>query len=130
MNKFSSRQIYVLIFEKENYPCQRFEVGNNINKKIYILQTDKMLKEFLDSCKEDKCHLLYYYLFNYPPPRIIKHGKDYDEISRYNFKEDINNRHNLTLEEINKVIKISKKYLNDGYGSINLLQLCNKKKKN
>ena len=36
MNNFSSRQIYVLIFEKENYPCQRFEVGNNINKKKYI----------------------------------------------------------------------------------------------
>ena len=109
MNNFTSRQIYVLIFEKENYPCQRFEVGNNINKKIYIFQTDKMLKEILDSCKEDKCHLLYDYLNSYPPPRIIKHGKDYNEISKYHFKEDIDNRHNLTLEEINKeVVKIAK----------------------
>ena len=28
------RQIYSLIFQKENYPCNRFEIGNNINKKV------------------------------------------------------------------------------------------------
>ena len=124
MTSLSSRPIYVLIFQKENYPCERFEVGNNINKKIYILQTDKMLKEFLDSCKEDKCHILYDYLNNYPTPRIIKHGKNYDEISIYHFKEDINNRHNLTLEEvINELIKVTHKYLDDNYNVINISEI-------
>ena len=124
MTSFPSRQIYVLIFEKEHYPCERFEVGNNINKKAYITQTDKFLKEFLDNCKEDKYHILYDYLNNYPPPRIIKHGKYYDEISIYHLKEDINNRHNLTLEEvINELIKVTHKYLDDNYNVINISEI-------
>ena len=46
------RQIYVLIFQKEYYPCNRFEIGNNINKKVYICHSDKTIKELLESCKE------------------------------------------------------------------------------
>ena len=53
------RQIYVIIFQKEYYPCNRFEIGNNTNKKVYICHSDKLLKELLESFKEDKCHLVY-----------------------------------------------------------------------
>ena len=124
---FTSRQIFALIFEKEHYPCQRFEVGNNINKEVYITQTDKFLKEFLVSCKEDKSHTLYDYLNNYSPPRIIEHGKYYDEISMYSFKEDKDNRHNLTLEEVtNELIKVTHKYLDDNYNVINISEIFKK----
>ena len=37
-------QIYSIIFQKEYYPCNRFEIGNNINKKVYICHSDKQLK--------------------------------------------------------------------------------------
>ena len=35
---FKPRQIYSIIFQKEYYPCNRFEIGNNINKN-YIFVT-------------------------------------------------------------------------------------------
>ena len=59
---FPLRQIYVIIFQKEYYPCNRFEIGNNINKKVYICHSDKRLKELSESFKEDESHLIYDYL--------------------------------------------------------------------
>ena len=116
---YPSRQIFALIFEKERFPCQRFEVGNNINKEVYITISDKTLKEFLGECKEDESHTLYVYLNNYPAPRIIKHGKYYDEISVYSTKEDKSNRYNFSLKYINKeLIKFTQKYLDDNYNLI------------
>ena len=123
---FTPRQIYVIIFQKEYYPCNRFEIGNNINKKVYICHSDKLLKELLESCKEDQSHLIYDYFNSYPSPRIIVHGKDYDRTYRFHYKEPKvdDNRYNLNLEEMDKNVKeIARRYLNDGYGSINLLGL-------
>ena len=123
------RQIYVIIFQKEYYPCNRFEIGNNINKKVYICHSDKRLKEFLESCKEDKSNLVYEYFNSYPAPRVIVHGNFYDMTYRYYYKESKvdDNRYNLNLEEMDKKVKeIARKYLNDGYGSINLLGLFGK----
>ena len=68
---FKPRQIYSIIFQKEYYPCNRFEIGNNINKKVYICHSDKRLKEFLESCKEDKSNLVYEYFNTYPSPRVV-----------------------------------------------------------
>ena len=123
------RQIYVIIFQKEYYPCNRFEIGNNINKKVYICHSDKRLKEFLESCKEDKSNLVHDYFNTYPSPRIIVHGNFYDMTYRYYYKESKvdDNRYNLNSEEMDKKVKeIARKYLNDGYGSINLLSLVGK----
>ena len=123
------RQIYVIIFQKEYYPCNRFEIGNNINKKVYICHSNKRLKEFLESCKEDKSNLVYEYFNSYPAPRVIVHGNFYDLTYRYYYKESKvdDNRYNLNLEEMDKKVKeIARKYLNDGYGSINLLGLFGK----
>ena len=120
--EFSS-QIYAIIFQKENYPCNRFEIGNNINKKVYICHSNKSLKELLESCKEDESHPIHDYINTYPPPRIIVHGKDYDKTYIYNYKEPKvdDNRYNLDLEEMDKKVQeIAKRYLNDGYNSINL----------
>ena len=114
---FPLRQIYSIIFQKEYYPCNRFEIGNNINKKVYICHSDKILRELLKSFKEDKYHQVYDYLNSYPSPRIIVHGKDYDRTYRFHYnepKEDYN-RYNLNLEEMDKKVKeIATKYLNDG----------------
>ena len=126
---FTPRQIYVLIFQKEYYPCNRFEIGNNINKKVYICHSNKQLKEFLVSCKEDKSNLVYEYFNTYPAPRVIVHGNFYDLTYRYYYKEPKvdDNRYNLNFEEMDKKVKeIARKYLNDGYGSINLLSLVGK----
>ena len=123
------RQIYVIIFQKEYYPCNRFEIGNNINKKVYICHSNKQLKEFLVSCKEDKSNLVYEYFNTYPAPRVIVHGNFYDLTYRYYYKEPKvdDNRYNLNFEEMDKKVKeIARKYLNDGYGSINLLGLFGK----
>ena len=118
------RQIYSIIFQKEYYPCNRFEIGNNINKKVYICHSDKTIKELLESCKEDESHLIYDYLNSYPSPRITVHGKDYDRTYRYYYKEPKvdDNRYNLNSEEMDEKVKeVARRYLNDGYGSINLL---------
>ena len=126
---FKPRQIYSVIFQKEYYPCNRFEIGNNINKKLYICHSSKTIKELLESFKEDKSHLVHDYLISYPSPRIIVHGKDYDRTYRYYYKEpeEDNNKYELNLEEMDKKVKeISRRYLNDGYGSINLLNLVGK----
>ena len=126
---FKPRQIYSIIFQKEYYPCNRFEIGNNINKKVYICHSNKRLKEFLESCKEDKSNLVYEYFNSYPAPRVIVHGNFYDLTYRYYYKESKvdDNRYNLNLEEMDKKVKeIARKYLNDGYGSINLLGLFGK----
>ena len=126
---FKPRQIYSIIFQKEYYPCNRFEIGNNINKKVYICHSDKQLKELLESCKEDESHLIYDYLNSYPSPLIIVHGKDYDRTYRFHCNEPKvdDNRYNLNLEEMDKKVKeIARRYLNDGYGSINLLSLIGK----
>ena len=98
---FKPRQIYSIIFEKEYYPCNRFEIGNNINKKVYICHSDKTIKELLESCKEDESHLIYDYLNSYPSPRIIVHGKDYDMTYRFHYNEPKvdDNRYNLNLEK-------------------------------
>ena len=123
------KQIYVIIFQKEYFPCNRFEIGNNINKKVYICHSDKRLKEFLESCKEDKSNLVYEYFNTYPYPRVVVHGNFYDVTFRYYYKESKvdDNRYNLNLEEMDKKVKeIARKYLNDGYGSINLLSLIGK----
>ena len=119
----------MIIFQKEYYPCNRFEIGNNINKKVYICHSDKSIKELLESCKEDKCHLVYDYLNSYPSPLIIVHGKDYDRTYRFHYKEPKvdDNRYNLNLEKMDEKVKeIARRYLNDGYGSINLLGLIGK----
>ena len=44
---FKPRQIYSIIFQKEYYPCNRFEIGNNINKKVcnIILIWKKWIKK-------------------------------------------------------------------------------------
>ena len=104
---FKPRQIYSIIFQKEYYPCNRFEIGNNINKKVYICHSDKSIKELLESCKEDKCHFVYDYLNSYPSPLIIVHGKDYDRTYKYHYKEpeEDNNKYNLNLEEMDKKSK-------------------------
>ena len=117
------RQIYSIIFQKEYYPCKRFEIGNNINKKVYICHSDKILKEFLESCKEEESNLLYDYFNSYPTPRVIVHRKDYDRTYRFHYNEPKvdDNRYNLSSEEMDKKVKeISKRYLDDGYGSINI----------
>ena len=126
---FEPRQIYSLIFQKENYPCNRFEIGNNINKKVYICHSDKSIKELTESCKEDESNLIYDYLKNYPIPRVIVHGKDYDRTFLYNYKEPKidENRYDINLKEMDgKIKEIAQRYLNDGYGSINLLSLVGK----
>ena len=126
MDNIVFRQIYVIIFQKEFYPCNRFEIGNNINKKVYICHSDKRLKEFLESCKEDKSNLVYEYFNSYPPPRVVVHGNFYDRTYIYYYKEPKvdDNRYNLNSEEMDKKVKkIARGYLNDGYGSINLLSL-------
>ena len=120
---FKPRQIYSIIFQKEYYPCNRFEIGNNINKKVYICHSDKTIKEILESCKEDENHLIYNYLNSYPSPQIIEHGKNYDRIYKYHYKEtkEDNNKYNLNLEEMDELVKvIAQRYLNDGYELINL----------
>ena len=126
---FKPRQIYPIIFQKEYYPCNRFEIGNNINKKVYICHSDKTIKELLESCKEDESDLIYDYLNSYPSPRIIGHGKDYDMTYRFHYNEPKvdDNRYNLNLEKMDEKVKeIARRYLNDGYGSINLLGLIGK----
>ena len=126
---FKPSQIYVIIFEKEYYPCNRFEVGNNINKKVYICHSSKSIKELLESCKEEESNLLYEYFNTYPAPRVVVHGKDYDVTFRYYYKEPKvdDNRYNLNLKEMDEKVKeIARRYLNDGYGSINLLSLIGK----
>ena len=126
---FKPSQIYSIIFQKEYYPCSRFEIGNNINKKVYICHSDKTIKELLESCKEDESHLIYDYLNSYPSPRVVVHGKDYDRTYIYNYKEPKvdNNRYILNSEEMDEKVKeITRRYLNDGYGSINLLSLVGK----
>ena len=120
------RQIYSIIFQKEYYPCNRFEIGNNINKKVYICRSEKTIKELLESCKEDKNHLVHDYLISYPSPQIIVNGKDYDRTYKYYYKEleEDNNKYNLNLEEMDKKVKeLARRYLNDGYGSINIISL-------
>ena len=120
------RQIYSIIFQKEYYPCNRFEIGNNINKKVYICRSEKTIKELLESCKEDESHLIYDYLNSYPSPQIIVNGKDYDRTYKYYYKEleEDNNKYNLNLEEMDKKVKeLARRYLNDGYGSINTISL-------
>ena len=120
------RQIYSIIFQKEYYPCNRFEIGNNINKKVYICRSEKTIKELLESCKEDKSHLVHDYLISYPSPQIIVNGKDYDRTYKYYYKEleEDNNKYNLNLEEMDKEVKeLARRYLNDGYGSINIISL-------
>ena len=126
---FTPRQIYVIIFQKEYYPCNRFEIGNNINKKVYICHSDKRLKDFLVSCKEDKSNLVYEYFNTYPSHRIIVHGNFYDMTYRYYYKESKvdDNRYNINSEEMDKKVKeVARRYLNDGYGSINLQSLIGK----
>ena len=123
------RQIYSLIFQAENYPCNRFEIGNNINKKVYICHSNKPIKEFIESCKEDESNLLHDYFKNYPTPRLIIHGKDYDRTSVYNYKESKidENKYHIHLKQMDGLIKVlAQRYLNDGYGSINLLTLVGK----
>ena len=120
---------HVIIFQKEYYPCNRFEIGNNINKKVYICHSDKLLKELLEFCKKDQSHLIYDYLNSYLSPQIIVHGKDYDRTYRFHYKEPKvdDNRYNLNLEKMDEKVKeIARRYLNDGYGSINLLGLVGK----
>ena len=120
------RQIYSIIFQKEYYPCNRFEIGNNINKKVYICRSEKTIKELLESCKEDKSHLVHDYLISYPSPQIIVNGKDYDRTYKYYYKEleEDNNKYNLNFEEMDKKVKeLARRYLNDGYGSINTISL-------
>ena len=120
------RQIYSIIFQKEYYPCNRFEIGNNINKKVYICRSEETIKELLESCKEDKSHLVHDYLISYPSPQIIVNGKDYDRTYKYYYKEleEDNNKYNLNLEEMDKKVKeLARRYLNDGYGSINTISL-------
>ena len=127
--EFNSTQIYSIIFQKEYFPCNRFEIGNNINKKVYICHSDKILKDFLESCKEDESHLIYDYFNSYPSPRVIVHGKDYDRTYRYHYNEPKvdDNRYNLNSEEMDKKVKeIARRYLDDGYGSINILSLVGK----
>ena len=83
----------------------------------------------IESCKEDESHLIYDYLNSYPSPRIIVHGKDYDMTYRFHYNEPKvdDNRYNFNLEKMDeKVIEIARRYLNDGYGSINLLGLIGK----
>ena len=124
---FKPRQIYSIIFQKEFYPCNRFEIGNNNNKKVYICHSELKIKKLLESFEEDEYHLLNEYLNSYPKPRIIVHGKDYDKTYRYHYKEpkkDDDNRYNLDLEEMDKKVKeIAKRYLEDGFGTINLLSV-------
>ena len=126
---FKPSQIYSIIFQKEYYPCNRFEIGNNNKRKVYICHSDKGLKELLKSCKEDESHLIYDYFNSYPSPLIIVHGKDYDMSYRFNYNEPKvdDNRYNLNLEEMDEKVKeIARRYLNDGYGLINLLGLVGK----
>ena len=116
-------QIYSVIFQKEFYPSNRFEIVNNINKKVYICHSDKKLKELLEFCKEDESHLLYDYFNSYPYPLIIVHGKDYDRSYRFRYNEPKvdDNRYNLNSEEMDEKVKeIARRYLSDGYNSINL----------
>ena len=125
----NSSQIYSIIFQKEYFPCNRFEIGNNINKKVYICHSDKLLKEFLESCKEDKTNLVYDYFNSYPDPRVIVHGNFYDRTYKFHYKEPKvdDNRYNLNSEEMDKKVKeIARRYLDDGYGSINILSLVGK----
>ena len=122
-------QIYSIIFQKEYYPCNRFEIGNNINKKVYICPSDKQLKEFLENCKEDKSNLVYDYFNSYPSPIVIVHGNFYDRSYRFYYKEPKvdDNRYNLNSKEMDKKVKeIARRYLNDGYESINILSLIGK----
>ena len=126
---FKPSQIYSIIFQKEYYPCNRFQIRNNINKKVYICHNDKRLKEFLESCKEDKSNLVYEYFNSYPAPRVVVHGNFYDMTYRFHYKEPKvdDNRYNLNYEEMDEKVKeIARRYLNDGYGSINLLSLIGK----
>ena len=88
---FKPRQIYSVIFQKEYYPCNRFEIGNNINKKLYICHSSKTIKELLESFKEDKSHLVHDFLINYPSPRVITHGKDYDRTYHQRYNQHVNN---------------------------------------
>ena len=122
-------QIYSIIFQKENYPCNRFEIGNNINKKVCICHSDKILKEFLEFCKEDESNLIYYYFNSYPAPRVIVHGKDYDRMYIYYYNEPKvdDNRYNLNSEEMDKKVKeIARRYLDHGYGTIYIISLVEK----
>ena len=126
IQEFTTRQIYAILFQKEFYPCNRFEIGNNNNKKLYICHSELKIKELLKSFEEDEFHLLNEYLNSYPAPRIIVHGKDYDKTYRYHYKEPKkdDNRYNLDLEEMDKKVKeIAKRYLEDGFGTINLLSV-------
>ena len=73
--------------------------------------------------------LEYSYPADYPSPRIIVHGKDYDRTYRFHYKEPKvdDNRYKLNSEEMDKKVKeVARRYLNDGYGSINLLGLFGK----
>ena len=127
IQEFTTRQIYAILFQKEFYPCNRFEIGNNNNKKVFNCHSELKIKELLESFEEDEYHLINEYLNSYPAPRIIVHGKDYDKTYRYHYKEpkkDDDNRYNLDLEEMDKKVKeIAKRYLEDGFGTINLLSV-------
>ena len=123
---YNFRQIYSIIFVKEKYPQERFEIGNNINKKVYICHSDKILVDFIFNCREDKSNLLYDCFKSYPFPLVVVHGKKYDRTYTFHYNEDdvYDNKHNLKLEEMDKKVKeIAIKYLNDGYGSINILKV-------
>ena len=126
---FNLRQIYSIIFEKEYYPRERFEIGNNINKKVYICHSDKRLIDFMLICREDKSNLIYDCFKSYSTPLVIVHGKKYDRTYKFHYNEEevYDNKYNLDLEEMDKKVKeIARKYLNDGYGSINILSLVGK----
>ena len=123
---YNFRQIYSIIFVKEYYSRDRFEVGNNINKKVYICHSDQILVDFMFNCREDKNNLLYDCFKSYPTPLVVVHGKNYDRTYTFHYNEDdvYDNKYNLKLEEMDKKVKeIARKYLNDGYGSINILKV-------
>lgn len=120
--EFESNQIYS-IFQKEPYPCNRFEIGNNYNKLVYICNSTKSLKELINDFREDKNSLLYKYFRDFLSPRVIVHGKDYDRtyIYYYKEKEEENNKYNLDLYDMErKVRKIASQYGRDGYTLLNL----------
>ena len=59
------------------------------------------------------------------------HGKDYDRTYRFHYNEPKvdDNRYNINLEEMDEKIKeVARRYLDDGYGSINLCKYISKRK--
>ena len=126
-----TRQIYAFIFQKEFYPCSRFEIGNHINKKVFICYSDKTINELLNSFREDESSILHNYLKSYKRPLVITHGVFYDRTYKYYYNENKSdlegNRYKLDLKEMDETVKeLAQRYLNDGYSPINLLSLVEK----